>query len=101
MRKEMDITDFSDKQSAGQRLMVGFDGIKLNAELKFLINTLPLFQKSHRPGPDQRSLLFHAIVYPILWSAAAFDLNRPGRWPGGPAKRTVYTVSRQSKNERT
>jgi beta-N-acetylhexosaminidase len=36
----MDITDFSDKQSAGQRLMVGFDGTEMNAELEFLINTL-------------------------------------------------------------
>ena len=36
----MDITDFSDKQSAGQRLMVGFEGTELNAELKFLIDTL-------------------------------------------------------------
>jgi len=36
----MDITTFSPEQSAGQRLMVGFDGIELNAELKFLIDTL-------------------------------------------------------------
>jgi beta-N-acetylhexosaminidase len=36
----MDITDFSDKQSAGQRLMVGFEGTELNAELEFLIDTL-------------------------------------------------------------
>jgi len=38
----MDITDFSDTQSAGQRLMAGFDGTELNAELKFLINALKL-----------------------------------------------------------
>ena len=36
----MNITTFTPEQSAGQRLMVGFDGIELNAELKFLINTL-------------------------------------------------------------
>ena len=36
----MDITSFTPEQSAGQRLMVGFDGIELNAELKFLIDTL-------------------------------------------------------------
>lgn len=36
----MNITTFTPEQSAGQRLMVGFDGTELNAELKFLINTL-------------------------------------------------------------
>jgi len=36
----MDITDFSDKQMAGQRLIVGFEGTELNAELEFLIDTL-------------------------------------------------------------
>ena len=36
----MNITSFTPEQSAGQRLMVGFDGTELNAELKFLINTL-------------------------------------------------------------
>lgn len=36
----MDVTDFSDKQLAGQRLMVGFEGTELNAELEFLIDTL-------------------------------------------------------------
>ena len=36
----MDITSFSDEQSAGQRLMVGFDGTELNPDLKFLIKTL-------------------------------------------------------------
>jgi len=36
----MNITTFTPEQSAGQRLMVGFDGIELNAELKFLISTL-------------------------------------------------------------
>jgi beta-N-acetylhexosaminidase len=36
----MNITSFTPEQSAGQRLMAGFDGIALNAELKFLIDTL-------------------------------------------------------------
>jgi len=36
----MYITAFSDEQSAGQRLMVGFDGTELNPDLKFLIKTL-------------------------------------------------------------
>jgi beta-N-acetylhexosaminidase len=36
----MDFNSFTPIQSAGQRLMAGFDGIELNAELKFLIDTL-------------------------------------------------------------
>lgn len=36
----MDINSFTVEQTAGQRLMVGFDGTELNAELKFLINVL-------------------------------------------------------------
>lgn len=36
----MDITAFSPEQSAGQCLMVGFDGTELNRDLKFLIKTL-------------------------------------------------------------
>ena len=36
----MNITTFTLEQSAGQRLMVGFDGTELNTELKFLIKTL-------------------------------------------------------------
>jgi len=36
----MDITTFSDEQSAGQRLMVGFDGTELNPDLKFLVKIL-------------------------------------------------------------
>ncbi len=36
----MDITLFSEEQSAGQRLMVGFDGTELNPDLRFLIKTL-------------------------------------------------------------
>ncbi len=36
----MNITSFTPEQCAGQRLMAGFDGIALNDELKFLIDTL-------------------------------------------------------------
>jgi beta-N-acetylhexosaminidase len=36
----MDIASFTPEQSAGQRLMAGFDGTELNAELEFLIDTL-------------------------------------------------------------
>jgi beta-N-acetylhexosaminidase len=36
----MNISAFSDEQSAGQRLMVGFDGTELNPDLRFLIKTL-------------------------------------------------------------
>ena len=36
----MQTKTFSDEQLAGQRLMVGFDGTTLNADLKFLINRL-------------------------------------------------------------
>ena len=36
----MDISSFSVEQLAGQRLMVGFDGTRLDEELRFLIDTL-------------------------------------------------------------
>ena len=36
----MDITSFSDEQLAGQRLMAGFEGTRLNRELKFLIDEI-------------------------------------------------------------
>ena len=36
----MDIAAFSPEQSAGQRMMVGFDGTELNPDLRFLIKTL-------------------------------------------------------------
>lgn len=36
----MDIKNFSNEQLAGQRLIVGFEGIGLNKELRFLIDTL-------------------------------------------------------------
>jgi len=38
----MQTTAFSDEQLAGQRLMTGFDGTTLNADLKFLINHLKI-----------------------------------------------------------
>jgi beta-N-acetylhexosaminidase len=38
--KKMQTTAFSNEQLAGQRLMAGFDGTTLNADLKFLINRL-------------------------------------------------------------
>ncbi len=36
----MEIKDLSNEQLAGQRLMVGFDGIELNNDLKLLIDTI-------------------------------------------------------------
>jgi beta-N-acetylhexosaminidase len=36
----MNITEFSDEQLAGQRLMVGFDGTDLNSDLMVLIDTI-------------------------------------------------------------
>ena len=36
----MDISDFSNEQLAGQRLMAGFDGTRLNDDLKFLIDKI-------------------------------------------------------------
>ena len=38
----MGITTFSDEQLAGQRLMVGFDGTRLNRNLEFLIEKLKI-----------------------------------------------------------
>ena len=40
MHTTLDIRKFSPDQIAGQRLMVGFDGTKLNKELMFLIDTI-------------------------------------------------------------
>ena len=36
----MQISTFNDEQLAGQRLMLGFDGTGLNADLKFLIGDI-------------------------------------------------------------
>jgi len=53
----MDISDFSNEQLAGQRLMAGFDGTRLNDDLKFLINKIKvggiiLFSRN-LTSPDQ------------------------------------------------
>ena len=61
----MDITAFSDEQSAGQRLMVGFDGTELNRDLMFLINTLKvggiiLFARN-LSNPDQIKQLCSSV----------------------------------------
>jgi len=40
MNTTLDIKKFSPDQTAGQRLMVGFEGTKLNKELMFLIDTI-------------------------------------------------------------
>jgi len=53
----MDISDFSNEQIAGQRLMAGFDGTRLNDDLIFLIDTLKvggiiLFSRN-LTSPDQ------------------------------------------------
>ena len=48
---------FSPEQSAGQRLMVGFDGIEFNPELRFLIDTLKvggiIFFARNLKNPEQ------------------------------------------------
>ena len=36
----MNISELSSEQLAGQRLMVGFDGTRLNDDLKFLIDKI-------------------------------------------------------------
>jgi len=38
----MNVTEFSDEQLSGQRLMAGFDGTQLNENLKFLIKNLKI-----------------------------------------------------------
>jgi beta-N-acetylhexosaminidase len=38
----MDISSFSDQHLAGQRLMIGFDGIRLDQDLCFMIKTLKI-----------------------------------------------------------
>ena len=53
----MDISDFSNEQLAGQRLMAGFDGTRLNDDLMFLIDSLKvggiiLFSRN-LTSPDQ------------------------------------------------
>ena len=63
----MDIESFSDEQLAGQRLMVGFDGIQLDQQLRFLIDTLRvggiiLFSRN-LINPDQIKQLTRSIQH--------------------------------------
>jgi len=66
----MNVTDFSDEQLAGQRLMAGFDGTRLNENLKFLIKNLKiggiiLFRRN-LISPDQiRELCLGAQKYAV------------------------------------
>ena len=46
----MSMKAFSPEQAAGQRLMVGFDGIEFNPELRFLIDTLKVGGIVFLPG---------------------------------------------------
>jgi beta-N-acetylhexosaminidase len=61
----MSMTAFSPEQSAGQRLMVGFDGIEFNPELKFLIDTLKVggivFFAGNLVNPEQIRALCASI----------------------------------------
>ncbi len=61
----MHISELSDRQLAGQRLMVGFDGIRLNANLRHLISTLKvggiiLFTRNIT-GPEQLQKLCFSV----------------------------------------
>jgi len=61
----MGIKDFSDEQLAGQRLMVGFEGTQLDADLKFLIGDIKvggIVLFSHNvETPDQVKKLCSAV----------------------------------------
>ena len=61
----MGIKDFSDQQLAGQRLMVGFEGTQLDADLKYLIGNLKvggIILFSHNvETPDQVKKLCGAV----------------------------------------
>jgi beta-N-acetylhexosaminidase len=61
----MQIKSLSEEQLAGQRLMVGFDGTALNADLKFLINRLKaggiIFFSRNLDAPDQIKQLCNEI----------------------------------------
>jgi len=66
----MNITDLSDEQLAGQRLMAGFDGTRLNKNLKFLIKNLKIggiiLFKRNLISPDQiRELCLDAQEYAV------------------------------------
>lgn len=61
----MRTASFSNEQLAGQRLMVGFNGTRLNEELKFLINRLKvggvILFAGNLQSPDQIKDMCHAI----------------------------------------
>lgn len=102
----MKIKSLSDEQIAGQRLMAGFDGTRLNDDLKFLINTIKvggiiLFARN-LSSPDQiKDLCFSAREYalqhgqpPIFISidqegGQVARLKAPfTQFPGNPAMKT-------------
>ncbi|MCP4692434.1 MAG: beta-N-acetylhexosaminidase [Desulfobacterales bacterium] len=61
----MNIDNFSDEQLAGQRLMVGFDGVEFNAELAHLIETIKvggiiLFARN-LSSPERIAALCHSL----------------------------------------
>ena len=103
----MNITSFTPEQAAGQRLMVGFNGIELNDELKVLIDTLKvggiiLFSRN-LIDPDQIKELCasmqahaHSVDQPPLLIAIDQEggkvarLKEPfTRFPGNPAMKGV------------
>ncbi len=53
----MNVAEFTDRQLAGQRLMVGFEGTDLNEDIRFLIDTLKIggiiFFTENLINPDQ------------------------------------------------
>ncbi len=61
----MRTASFSNQQLAGQRLMVGFNGTRLNEDLKFLINRLKvggvILFAGNLQSPDQIKDMCHAI----------------------------------------
>ncbi len=68
MIRSMDLSEFSDMQLAGQRLMVGFTGTRISEELKFLIGHLKvgglIFFAGNLQTPQQIKLLcFEAQQY--------------------------------------
>jgi beta-N-acetylhexosaminidase len=64
----MNITEFTLEQLAGQRLMVGFEGKRLNRDLKFLIDTIKvggiiLFSENISDPEQLRELCLSAQAY--------------------------------------
>ena len=85
----MDTSAFSDRQMAGQRLMVGFDGTRLDSDLKYLIDSLKvggliLFSRNLTDPEQIRTLCTSAQHHareagqPPLF--IAID-QKGGRWP--------------------